>query len=465
MNSLKSYMVIKTAIILIGLMYVMGASANDLRVPLDYPSIQSAIDNATDGDAVLVAPGHYVENIKFHGKAITVLGEGGPEVTTLDGGNAGSVVIFDLYEGANSVLSGFTIRNGYASFGAGVQLFFSSPTITDNIFDSNTQTSGGAGAGIVVNGASPMIERNIFRNNSCDTQHLSGVLSVFNVSSPRIANNIFENNPCRAINLNLPAWTSPEIINNTVVGNTVGVMIDLREASESIIFANNIIVGNGIGLKDDSGSDIYDPTWVYNLVFDNLINYEMIADQTGINGNISVDPLFVDQQNGDYYLSIGSPAIDSGLNANELLSATDVIGNDRIVDGDGDGLAIVDMGAYEVQHAIMTIEIDIKPNSQTNNINPRSSGVIAAAVLTSKDFDALQVDTDTVQFGPAGAAKRHSQAHVEDVDYDGDMDLLFHFLTPETNIQCGDTEAILSGKTWSGTAVSGTDSVNPVGCR
>ena len=114
---------------------------------------------------------------------------------------------------------------------------------------------------------------------------------------------------------------------------------------------------------------------------------------------------------------------------------------------------------------VFMVTIDIKPDSQTNNINPRSKGVIAVSVLTSEDFDALQVDPDTVQLGPAGTAKAHSQAHVEDVDNDGDMDLQLHFKTQETGIQCGDTEATLTGNTWGGTPIMGTDSVNTVSCK
>ena len=52
-----------------------------------------------------------------------------------------------------------------------------------------------------------------------------------------------------------------------------------------------------------------------------------------------------------------------------------------------------------------------------------------------------------------------------DLDNDGDMDLLFHFRTRETGISCGDTEATLTGQTWDGTLISGTDSVNTVSCR
>ena len=74
---------------------------------------------AVTGDTVVVAPGTYQENINFLSKAITVNSSGGAKLTTIDGGLAASVVTFSTGETSTSVLSGFTITNGKASFGGG----------------------------------------------------------------------------------------------------------------------------------------------------------------------------------------------------------------------------------------------------------------------------------------------------------------------------------------------------------
>jgi len=109
------------------------------------------------------------------------------------------------------------------------------------------------------------------------------------------------------------------------------------------------------------------------------------------------------------------------------------------------------------------INIDIKPGSDPNAINPRSRGVVPVAILTTDTFDATAVDEDTVAFGPDGAKIVHPRGHVEDVDSDGDLDLLLHFRTQETGIQCGDPEASLWGETFDEVPIKASDSIVTVG--
>lgn len=118
----------------------------------------------------------------------------------------------------------------------------------------------------------------------------------------------------------------------------------------------------------------------------------------------------------------------------------------------------------------MTVAIDIKPGDPRNDINPRSRGVLPVAILSTHttagealDFDARQVDPASVRFGPnAATATRHQ---VMDVDHDRDADLLLFFETEESGIACGDTTASLTGATYAGQAITGSDAIKTVGCK
>jgi hypothetical protein len=88
--------------------------------------------------------------------------------------------------------------------------------------------------------------------------------------------------------------------------------------------------------------------------------------------------------------------------------------------------------------------IDIKPGSDSNRINLKSKGVIAVAILSTEQFNALDVDIASLTFGPEGAAVAH-RGHVEDVDGDGIMDLLVHFRTQQAGLVRGQAQACLSG--------------------
>ncbi len=362
-------------------------------VPGDFSSIQDAIDAAAPGDTVMVGPGSYAENLQFNGKSISLQSREGAGVTVILG-VGGTVVSI----GPGGEFVGFTVQKGLASIGAGMVVSGNGTLIKHNIFDSNTQLSGGLGAAIAGNPASPHIEQNIFRNNSCDDQFLAGVVSFLNNSSPRIVNNIFANNPCRAINMILPASGKPMVINNTIVSNRVGVRIDRRVPTSQQIYRNNIIVDNQIGLEVDFGTEADNPTWEHNLVFGNGADYEVILDQTGKSGNVSADPWFVDPLSGDYHLRGGSPAIDAGSNIGA--PSLDFEGDVRPVDGDGDGVDTVDIGADEF---FAGIAINVHGDSPQECTTSGGSNVSLSANVTLPPGDNVASIDWTLDGEPVGS--------------------------------------------------------------
>jgi hypothetical protein len=114
---------------------------------------------------------------------------------------------------------------------------------------------------------------------------------------------------------------------------------------------------------------------------------------------------------------------------------------------------------------VTEVQIDIKPGSSPNSINPKSNGVIPVALLTTETFDVTTVDPLSVHFGPKGAKEAHNKGHIEDVNHDGEPDLVLHFKTQATGIKCGDTSASLTGETFDGNPIQGSDAIKTVGCK
>jgi hypothetical protein len=110
------------------------------------------------------------------------------------------------------------------------------------------------------------------------------------------------------------------------------------------------------------------------------------------------------------------------------------------------------------------VAIDIKPSSKLNRINPRRGGVISVTILSTSTFDATSVDPESVVFGPEEAGAIREQEHIRDANGDGQLDLVL-FKIRKTGIECGDTSASLSGKTFDGEAIQGIDAITTVGCR
>lgn len=131
---------------------------------------------------------------------------------------------------------------------------------------------------------------------------------------------------------------------------------------------------------------------------------------------------------------------------------------------------VIDNLAFNERSAIaVAVSIDIKPGGDLNSINCNNdNGVITVTILTTDNFDATTVDHSTVTF--EGASETHvdrrsgePRRHEEDVDGDGDIDLVFHFRLGDTDLTCDSTEGTLTGETFDGQSVEGNDSVNMIG--
>jgi len=345
---MRPSIIILTAILLFP---SFGLSQTTWYVPDDFPKIQDAISSTSvvGGDTIIVRPGTYVENIDFLGKAVTLKSESGPDVTVINGNQAGSVVTFSNGEELDSVLDGFSLTNGtgtYSSspyagyYGGGVYCEEASPHIRDNIITGNSVTGTyGGGGGISCLSNSPMITNNYIYENSA-SHHGGGIAcrpSSINPTTPNIMNNIISENSCQyGGGLFCDNDSYVIIINTTVIGNTAVKMGGGIHAEHStLIITNTILWGNTASSSNEIS--------LFNGTVS--VNYCDIAGGWPGTGNIDSDPNFVTGKNGFYYLNqvasgqhSDSPCIDAGsdlasnLGMDTLWTRTDEVSDSGTVD-------------------------------------------------------------------------------------------------------------------------------------
>jgi hypothetical protein len=141
------------------------------------------------------------------------------------------------------------------------------------------------------------------------------------------------------------------LINNTIVENDapLGSGLTLIELLGNTLMANNIVFTRNNQAAVYCASPMNPGTFRFNNVFSAQTSAYggFCGNQTNSNGNISADPKFVDERAANYRLRLTSPSIDAGSNSEPGVPPTDFDGNPRIIEGDGNGLAVIDMGAYE----------------------------------------------------------------------------------------------------------------------
>ncbi|MCJ7776810.1 MAG: hypothetical protein MUP16_00615, partial [Sedimentisphaerales bacterium] len=155
----------------------------------DFANIQAAIDDANNGDVVEVQPGTYTgpgnRNIDFKGKAITVrsIDPKDPNIieTTIIDCNGTEAephrgFYFHNHEGSASVLSGITVKNGYAAVGAGIYCRSASPTVDKCIIVDNTARH--HGGGIYCETSNAIITNCVLRYNKAERGHGGGIFCL-----------------------------------------------------------------------------------------------------------------------------------------------------------------------------------------------------------------------------------------------------------------------------------------------
>jgi hypothetical protein len=217
-----------------------------------------------------------------------------------------------------------------------------------------------AGGGVGLNAAdNPIVTRNVIRHNSAG--NWGGGFNMFNDSRPLFANNVVYGNSADqggGVYISPPFGSTGGVYaNNTIADNTAGTAgseLYTRGFADQVRIENNIVrtsTGNS-GMYCDGLYDDQPPITRTNIIH-GVAPTGICANIIGRQGNVDVAPAFVGRKAAQgaerFELKAGSPAIDAGKNAYAVGEKRDILGHPRIVDGNGDGDARIDLGAYEYQ--------------------------------------------------------------------------------------------------------------------
>lgn len=337
-----------TISILIGTLTVSQGTI--INVPGDYSTIQAAINAANNTDTIIVSDGTYSESIDFLGKAIVVASNFildkdiiHIDSTIINPGGTATGVNISSGEDSTSKLIGFTITGCGGLNNAGVRCYQGSPFISNNRIIDNV-----CRAIILYQSRAIILENEIHGNPILPTPYDAIYMSQ---SRPRIErNNIYASDPNGNINAIYHSSDSSGIVirkniiigrifgdffgggtidhNLIIAGNGFSSAMNLTGGDSGLVIINNTIIGGGgiflqgavphiinnIIAYANTGIEVWSSfaSFKYNDIWECTTPYSGISDQTGLNGNISKDPFFINKSINDYHLLPSSPCIDAG---------------------------------------------------------------------------------------------------------------------------------------------------------
>jgi len=182
------------------------------------------------------------------------------------------------------------------------------------------------------------------------------------------------------------------------------------------------------------------------------------GDTVSFSGSFT-DPGTLDTHTIEWEFGDGTPKATNTLTPTHVyLVAQDYTVTLTVTDDDGG----VGVDSLTITVKRIPVPIDIKPGSDPNSINPGDKGLIPVAILNDASWtpyyiDPTLVDPSSAVFGPNEASP--VRWHYEDVDKDGDIDLILFFNTQETGIKIGDTSATLNANLTDGRQITGVDDI------
>jgi hypothetical protein len=294
-------------------------------------------------------------------------------------------------QATNCIVTENTATNG----GAGIYCYTASPIISDTIISSNINSGFLGGGGVLSRqNSSPTIKNCTIRNNEATSSSSGGGVNCRDSSTLIISNSVISGNSATQSGggINVYDATSSLLLTNCIIasnttssyGGGIYCSGDSVEIVNCTLNKNWAIRGGGIYnggstpitvtnsiLWGDTAEDPRFPTMnlgnevypIFDIYEPSGITYYVITysdvDQNvdgkgpvypGV-GNIRSNPLFTVSVNEDYHLTSSSPCLDAGTDDTETypdLPTDDLDGNSRPWDGDKDGIAERDMGAYEL---------------------------------------------------------------------------------------------------------------------